>query len=163
MPKELKHKQPTSSLAHLLSTETLDSATGIAEAERPSPTPGAVVARIKPKEKPRPTPSPSGEPTGEPANIPRQFGLTKTADRTLRDLVTLYSEAVGLELSNAEVLRGVFHGVQHAMPMLKREARHIGHQKRFKNSTGNEALRDELERKMGRAFVSGMRAAPEME
>jgi len=163
MPKELKHKQPTSSLAHLLSTQSLESATAVAEPERSSSAAGTVVARITPKEKPQPAPLPPGEPTGEPANIPRQFGLTKTGDKTLKDLVKVYSEAVGFELSNAEVFRGLLHGVQHALPILKREARHMGHQKRFKNSTGNEALRDDLERKVGKAFVSGMRAAPEME
>jgi hypothetical protein len=163
MPKELKHEQPTSSLAHLLSSETLDSATAVVSDDGAKPKPGKVASIIKPAEFPKPVETPSGEPTGEPTNIPRQFHLTKAADTTLKQLVRIYSDAVGFELSNAEVLRGLLHGVSHAVPTLKREARHIGHQRRFKNSRGNEALRDELERKVGKAFVSGMRAAPEME
>ncbi|MBU0716952.1 MAG: hypothetical protein KJ749_01780 [Planctomycetes bacterium] len=108
-------------------------------------------------------PAAADEPTGEPANIPRQFGLTKTADDALRQLVGLYSDAVGFDLTNSEAFRGVLHAVEHAMPMLKREAKFIGKHKRVKNSKGNEAFRDELERKIGKAFVAGMRAASEME
>jgi hypothetical protein len=163
MPKELKHEQPTSSLAHLLSTETLDSATAVAGDDHGKPKAGKVAGTIRPAEFPKPLEAPSGEPTGEPTNIPRQFHLTKSADTTLKQLVRIYSDAVGFELSNAEVLRSVLHGVNHAMPTLKREVRHMGKQKRFKNSRGNEALRDDLERKIGKAYVAGMRAAPEME
>lgn len=163
MPKELKHQQPTSSLAHLLNDNTLDSATAVVDEEAPRLPSGRVAGTITPVDIPQPLAPPSGEPTGEPANIPRQFQLTKTADTTLKDVVTVFGNAVGFEISNAEFLRAILHAVEHAKSTLKREARHIGRQKRFKNSRGNEALRDDLERKLAQAFVSGMRAAPEIE
>lgn len=159
MPKELTRKQPSSSLANILAESSVDSATGVPGVHDPVAAPKKVVGTIGPAEKP----APLDHPTGEPANIPRQFGLTKTADSALRELVTVYSDAVGYDLTNAEVFRGVLHAVEHAMPILKREARHIGRQKRLKNSKGNEALRDELERKIGKAFVAGMRAVSEMD
>lgn len=159
MPKELTRKQPSSALATVLAETSVGSATSAPGTHTPEPGDKKVAGVIRPAEKP----ALADEPTGEPANIPRQFGLTKTADTTLRDLVRLYSDAVGFDMTNAEVFRGVLHGVKHAMPLLKREARHIGKHKRFKNSRGTEALRDELERKVGRAFVAGMRSAAEME
>lgn len=159
MPKELTRKQPSSSLANVLAEASVGPAIASPGLHAPKPSEHKIVGVIQPPEKPAPT----GEPTGEPANIHRQFGLTKTADQTLRELIELYSTAVGFDLTNAEVFRGVLHGIKHAMPMLKREARHIGKQKRFKNSKGNEALRDQLEQKVGRAFVAGMRAASDMD
>jgi len=163
MPKELKHKQPTSSLAHLLNDNTLHSATAVVDEAAPRPPSGKVAGNIVSLQSPEPAVVPSGEPTGEPANIPRQFQLTRTADATLKEMVTVFGNAVGFEISNAEFLRAVLHAVEHAKTTLKREARHIGKQKRFKNSRGNEALRDDLEKKVARAFVAGMRAASEME
>lgn len=159
MPKELTRKQPSSSLANILAETSVGSATGVPGVHAPVAATDKIAGTIKPVTKP----APADYPTGEPANIPRQFGLTKAADSVLRELVRVYGNAVGFDLTNAEVLRGVLYAVQHAMPTLSREARHIGKQKRFKNSRGNEALRDELERKIGKAFVAGMRAASEME
>ena len=159
MPKELTRKQPSSSLANILEESSIGSATGVPSVHAPVVTPEKVVGTIRPAGKP----APADQPTGEPANIPRQFGLTKTADDALRELVGLYSTAVGFDLTNSEVFRGVLHAMEHAMPMLNREAKLIGKHKRFKNSKGNEDLRDELERKIGKAFVAGMRAASEME
>ena len=159
MPKELKAQQPTSSIAHLLDPNSMAAAT---EAGRAKPTPGTVAGTMATPEIP-PPPEIHLEPTGEPANIPRQFQLTRTADKTFKRLVQEYSDAVAVELSNAEVFRAVLHAVHHAMPMLIREAKQLEPQRRFQKSRGHEAHRDRLERMISQAFVAGMRAAAAME
>ena len=64
---------------------------------------------------------------------------------------------------DSELLRAVLVAVAHAMPELTREASNIGPLRRPKNDRGNEALRDELERRIATAFVAGMRAAGVMQ
>jgi hypothetical protein len=97
--------------------------------------------------------------SGEVACIPRQFTLTSSTDRALKRLIAVYGEATGVDLKHSELLRAILVAVTHAMPELTREADNIGPLKRAKNDRGNEAQRDELERRIAAAFVAGMRAA----
>ena len=158
MPKELTRKQPSSSLANLLADSSVGSATGKLGSHAPEPSDDTVsVATLPPKHA-----VPTGEPTGEPANIPRQVMLTETCDKTLKRVVRIYSQAIGFDLSNAEMIRSMLHAVAHAVPMLEREAGNMERMRRPKNARGNEAIRDQIERNIASAFVAGMRAAPEM-
>ena len=155
MPKPLTRPQPTSSVAGMLEH-------GIASQvmTRPEPRPAMIlpipVSYQAPQEE-----RASGQirASGEVAGIPRQFTLTASTDRTLKRLIAAYGEATGLDLKHSELLRAILIGVAHAMPELTREAGNIGRLKRPKNDRGNEALRDDLERRIATAFVSGMRAA----
>ena len=94
----------------------------------------------------------------EPANVLRQFSLTHNADRMLKKMISVYSEATGIDLKHSEFLRAVLVAVEHAMPELTREASLIGQLKRPKNDRSNEAIREQMERKIAKAFVAGMRA-----
>jgi hypothetical protein len=104
---------------------------------------------------PQLTPS---QPSGDPANVLRQFSLTPSTDRTLKRLVNIYSAATNLDLKASEVLRAVLVALEHAAPELEREAGQIGTLKRPKHERGNEALRDQLERRIARAIIVGTRA-----
>ena len=160
MPKELKAKQPSSSIAHLLDPDAVEFAT---EATREKPTPGSVAGTMALPEIPPPAREVHLEPTGEPANIFRQFKLTATADATFKHLVQAYSEASGRDLSKTEVFRAILHAIEHAMPALVREAKHLDVQPRYARVRGHEMHRDRVERSIGQAFVAGMRAAAAME
>jgi hypothetical protein len=96
--------------------------------------------------------------TGEPASVPRQFVLTPSSDRVLKKIVAVYSDATRLDLKHSEFLRAMLVAVEHALPELAREAAQIGQLKRPKNDRGNEAVRDQMERRIAEAFVAGMRA-----
>ena len=159
MPKELTRKQPSSSLANVLAERSVGSATAIPGVHAPEPGEDKIAGVIRPA----PRPEPTGEPTGEPANIPRQVMLTETCDQMLKRLVRIYSNAVGFDLSNAEMIRSILRAAQHAASMLEREATQVEPMKRPKNVRGNEAVRDQIEQNIARAFIAGMRAAPEME
>jgi len=98
-------------------------------------------------------------PSGEVPDVPRQFTLTTKTDRTLKRLVGTYSEATGMDLKHSELLRALLVAVEHAMPELVREAQGIGPLRRPKNDRGREAEREELERRIAKAFLAGMRAA----
>jgi hypothetical protein len=98
-------------------------------------------------------------PSGEVPDIPRQFTLTSKTDRILKRLVGTYSEATGMDLKHSELLRAVLVAVEHAMPELVREAQGIGPLRRPKNDRGREAEREDVERRIAKAFLAGMRAA----
>jgi|GEM_PF-2200488 len=98
-------------------------------------------------------------PSGEVPDIPRQFTLTAKTDRILKRLVRTYSEATGMDLKHSELLRAILIAADHAMPEIVREAQGIGPLRRPKNDRGREAEREELERRIAKAFLAGMRAA----
>jgi len=87
--------------------------------------------------------------------VPRQFTLTASTDRTLKRLITVYGDATGLDLKHSELLRAVLLAVEHAMPELSREAQGIGRLRRPKNDRGREGEREALERCIAKAFVRG--------
>jgi hypothetical protein len=91
--------------------------------------------------------------------IPRQFTLRANSDRVLKDVVSVYSSATGLDLKHSEFLRSVLIAVEHAMPEITREAKLIGRLKRPKNDRGTEEIREQMERIIAKAFVAAMRAA----
>jgi hypothetical protein len=156
MPKPLSRSQPTSSVANLLQP-------GVGAAALASPPARSEVLLPTPIVEQLPAAPKSVEPTGEAANVLRQFTLTAAADRTLKELTVTYSRATGLDLKLSEILRAVLVALRHALPELTREAGHIGPLKRPKNERGNEALRDELERRIARAIIAGMRASDTLE
>lgn len=98
-------------------------------------------------------------PSGGVPEIQRQFLLTATADQVLKKLIGTYSDATGIDLKNSELLRAIFVACDHAMPELIREAQQIGPLRRPKNDRGREAEREELERRIAKAFVAGLRAS----
>ena len=151
MPKPLTKKQPTSSVASML-----EPGIGAAAISKPPeqvepilPTP------ITNQLPPQPIIS---QPVGEQSNVLKQFSLTPSTDRTLKRLVSIYSNAASLDLKASEVLRAVLVALEHAIPELEREAAQIGPLKRPKHERGNEALRDQLERRIARAIIAGTRA-----
>jgi len=115
----------------------------------------------------QPTPSPVYRmpkiSTGEAPDIPRQFTLTASGDKTLREIISVYSEATGIDVNHSEFLRVVMIAIRHSMKELTREAASIGRLKRPKNDKGKEGERELMERKIAKAFVSGMRAASVLE
>jgi hypothetical protein len=155
MPKPLTRPQPTSSVAKMLQPGVGAQVIAKAEAVMPSilPTPvqtTPIQERANQDEI---------RPSGEVPDIPRQFTLTAKTDRTLKRLIGTYSEATGMDLKHSELLRAVLVAVEHAMPELVREAQGIGPLRRPKNDRGREAEREELERRIARAFLAGVRAA----
>lgn len=85
--------------------------------------------------------------------------VTARTDRVLKRLVSTYSDATRIDLKHSEVLRAILVAVEHAMPELLREANGIGVIRRPKNDRGREAEREQLERRIAKAFVAGMRAS----
>lgn len=152
MPKPLTKKQPTSSVANMLEP-------GIGAAAITKPPEQVEPILPTPITNQLPPPLISTKPMGEAANVLRQFSLTPSTDRTLKRLVTIYSAATNLDLKASEVLRAVLVALEHAVPELEREAGQIGPLKRPKHERGNEALRDQLERRIARAIIAGTRAA----
>lgn len=158
MAKELKKPQPTSSVINMLDPAVAAAATMPPESVKiAAPTP---LATQLPITSPQPL---SEKPPEDRANVLRQYTLTASTEKILKELVDLYSDATNLSLKSSEVLRAILVALKHATPELAREAVHIGPLKRPKHERGNEGLRDNLERKIARAIVAGMRAANTME
>lgn len=166
MAEPLKREQPSSSVATIFSKEAAQAAVGapgshaiVAPApvleERPQAQPPAPV---------RPDLRRFAEPsaTGEPADVLRQFQLTGEADKTLKRVMRIYSEATGVDLNRSEFLRAVLHAVAHSLTQHERAARTIGPLRRPKNDKWLLHKRDELERALASALQDGFRAAPPM-
>jgi hypothetical protein len=159
MAKTLNRPQPTSSVASMLQP-----AIGLALMAKPEPATTPIVPIPTPtmpdEERPRGGEiRPSGPVTGEVPSIARQFTLTPRTNRTLKQLVATYSEAIGLDLKHSELLRAILVAVEHAMPELLREALEIGTLRRPKNDRGREGEREHLERRIARSFLAGMRGS----
>jgi hypothetical protein len=154
MAKPLTSPQPSSSIANLLES-------------------GVAAAALRPVPNGQPESSHAGMrvvphsgrpvPTGEPAHLKREFVLTETADETLNQLLRVFSKGTGSRLTNSHVVRAILHAVQHALPDVAKQAERLGPLRRPSNARGNEAERDELERKLAACLVAGMRACPLME
>jgi hypothetical protein len=151
MAKPLTKPQRESSVSNML-----DMAVGAAALSTPSKREPTTPTPVANEIQPRPI---QNNTTGEPANIHRQFILTGSTDEILKRVVSIYSKATGIDLKASEVMRAVLMALDHAAPELEREAAHIGRLKRPKNERGNEALRDQLERRIARAIIAGARAA----
>lgn len=158
MAKPLTVPQPTSSVANLLES-------GVAAAAlRPVPSGMPADGHAGMRAVPHPGPHVGRPvPTGEPANLKREFVLTPTADDTLNQLLTVFGRGTVSKLTNSHVLRAVLHAVRHAMPELEKQAARLGPLRRPSNARGNEAERDELEKKLAACLVAGMRACPLLE
>lgn len=151
MPKPLARQQPSSSVARLLEPGIAAGALAHVipdRTEQPSHGTLQEVERAKGR-----------TPTGEVVNVTRQFILTESTDEILKQLVQVYSRAVGSPLTNSHILRAVMKGIAHAMPELEREADRIGRIKRPHNARGKEHQRELFEKKIAVAFMAGMRAA----
>lgn len=158
MAKPLTIPQPTSSIANLL--ESGVAAAALRPVPSGTPVDGHAGMRAVPHASPhtgRPVP------TGEPANRKREFVLTPTADETLTQLLSVFGRGTGSKLTNSHVLQAVLHAVRHAMPELEKQAARLGPLRRPSNARGNEAERDELEKKLAACLVAGMRACPLLE
>lgn len=155
MPKPLTKPPATSSVANMLDPGVGAHVTAKPMAVAPATPPTPVQTN--------PVPERANQdeirPSGEVPDIPRQFTLTSRTDRALKRLVSTYTEATGLDLKHSELLRAILVAAEHAMPELTREAQGIGRLRRPKNDRGREAEREELERRIAKAFLSGMRAA----
>ena len=154
MAKPLTKPQPRSSVSNML-----DLSVGAAALSAP-PQPAESQEISTPVQAVALPPAPAEE---EVASIHRQFILTRSADETLKKVLQIYSKATGLDLKASELLRALLLALEHVAPELEREAARIGRLKRPKNERSNKALRDELERNIARAIVSGARAANLME
>jgi len=153
MPKPLLRPQPTSSVANIL-----DESVARAALARVTP-----ARRVEETEQATHTTSVvADEALTETPTIRRQFILTPSADLTLKHMVSLYSKAIGSELTNSHVLRALLKAIEHAMPQLEHEAEQMDKLKRPKNDRANEAHRDEFERKLASCIVAGMHGAPDM-
>lgn len=186
MPKDLNRPQPSSSIANALdnaldmeasraamghstvrqvvSTNTTPAATPVAApALRLASAAGsAVLASPAPAATPAP-PALSTAPTGELPTVKRQFQLTASADQILKRLIDAYSDATGLDITGSELFRAMLYGMEHTPELHEREARTLGTLRRAKNDPWLLHKRDELEKKLARAFVAAMRAAPTLE
>ena len=175
MAEKLTRIQPTSSIANALNLDAVRAATGpTPEPAAPPVTPTQRATVVAMPTAPRtqmlqhqPTPDPqpyaSREPTGERAVVMRQFQLTPSADATLQEVISAYSQATGLDMTRSEFLRAVLHALSHTVRFHEREARTIGRLKRPKNEARLFNIRDDLERAIAKAFTAAMRAAPTME
>lgn len=155
MPKFLTRQQPTSSVAAMLEPGVTAHVMA-----RPEPNKAAIpnlsLQSTTESVNPRVAQIQS---SGETPSVSRQFTLTPSADRVLKRLIAIYGEATDLDLKYSELLRAILFAAEHALPELVREAAHIGKLKRPKNDRGNAALRDELERRIARGFLAGMRGS----
>lgn len=155
MPKPLSKPQPTSSVAKML-----EPSVGAQVIAKPEPVATPILPLpVQPQLGSLPRHQGEMRASGEVPDVPRQFTLTASTDRTLKRLIATYSEATGIDLKHSELLRAVLAAVEHAMPELVREAQGIGPLRRPKNDRGREAEREALEREIARAFSAGMRAA----
>jgi hypothetical protein len=151
MPKPLARQQPSSSVARLLEPGIAAGALAPVKSERVEE---PILGTLQESERNR-----GRGATGEIANITRQFIVTESTDEILKQLVQLYSRAIGSQLTNSHVLRAILKGVAHAMPELEREAERLGRIKRPRNVRGKEHERELFERRIATAFMAGMRAA----
>lgn len=151
MPRPLVRQQPSSSVARLLEPGIAAGALAPVRSDR-------IEQPIQ--ETPQESERNRGRgATGEIANITRQFIVTESTDEILKQIVQLYSRAIGSQLTNSHVLRAILKGVAHAMPELEREAERLGRIKRPRNVRGKEHERELFERRIAAAFMAGMRAA----
>jgi hypothetical protein len=159
MSKPLVRPQRSSSVAGIL-----DPGIGARALEKPA---DQIVSILPtPIERPHTTPifeRPVAKTTAPIETINRQFILTKNSDKILKEIVSIYGEATGLEIKHSEWLRSVLIAVAHALPELKREASAIGKLKRPKNEKSNREIQEIMERKIAKAFVAGMRAVSSLE
>lgn len=165
MAKTLQRPMPTSSVANLLDPSV--SAQVVARQDRHTPAPPPRVTpefalSIEATAFPRltgPIQSPV-QPTGEVPDIPRQFTLTTSTDRTLKRIVEVFADATGLELRHSELLRAILFSAAAVMPALRHEASKIGPLRRPKNERGREAQREAVERRIAHAIASALRSTP---
>ena len=154
MPKFLTRPQPTSSVAKMLQpgvgAQVIAKPEAVASSVLLTPVQTVPVSQEANHDEMRAS--------GEVPDVPRQFTLTAKTDRVLKKLIGTYSDATGMDLKHSELLRAILTAVEHAMPELAREAQEVGRLRRPKNDRGREAEREEVERKIARAFVAGMRA-----
>jgi hypothetical protein len=151
MPRQLARQQPSSSVARLLEPGIAAGALAPVKSDRIEQ---PIQETTQESERNR-----GRGATGEIANITRQFIVTESTDEILKQLVQLYSRAIGSQLTNSHVLRAILKGVAHAMPELEREAERLGRIKRPRNVRGKEHERELFERRISTAFMAGMRAA----
>lgn len=159
MAKPLNKKTSFSSLEHLLDHSIADSLLSRAEEIEPLP---KAIEPIKVKEAIRKiefdapvkkkveilesevTKLQANEPTGELANITREVVLTPSTAKTLDELESILSTALGCELTRSHVARALFVAVKESLPRIATEAMKLGPMKRPSNAKGFEAERISL-------------------
>ena len=97
-------------------------------------------------------------PTGEPADIKRELTLTRTADRTVEDLLALFQRTTGCRLHASHLMRALLHAVRLSLPEIEREAEALGPLRRPSNAGGKEAERDAFEARIAACLHAGVRA-----
>jgi hypothetical protein len=97
-------------------------------------------------------------PTGEPADIKRELTLTRTADRTVEDLLSLFQRTTGCRLHASHLMRALLHAVRLSLPEIEREAEALGPLRRPSNAVGKEAERDAFEARIAACLHAGVRA-----
>jgi hypothetical protein len=126
--------------------------------------PGAASAAISPAG-PRlvpPRPEAWVEPEAAPP-IKREFVFSPAADETLRQVVSVYQRSVGGSVTHSHLLRALFQVVAHAMPEIERHAGELGPLRRPSNARGDEAKRQQFERRLADTLCRAFRTAPLME
>lgn len=96
--------------------------------------------------------------SNEVHSISRQFSLTPQADKTLKALLEACGESLGLELKQSELLRAILMAMDAASVPILVEIRTIGRIKRLKNERANAPLQHEMELRLAKAILGGIRA-----
>jgi hypothetical protein len=151
MAKPLSRPQPSSTVARLFDGSA--AARALAVPDVPAP------------EHPDATPQVQSAPSLVSIDAPtcnRNLLLTKCTAQTLDRLVTLYRSATGTRLTTSHVMRALLLGVEHAFDSLEREARGVAKTKLPSNARERIREREEFERRLAAAFVTGMRATSMM-
>jgi hypothetical protein len=151
MAKSLQHPPPSSTVARLLDA-------------------GAAARAIDPPRGPaQATPADHGPTSDSPRRavqmnereppIKRELTLSLGSDDTFTELIDLYRRATGARLSASHIIRAVLVGIAPCLPALQREANRIGRWRLPSNAPGYEEQRQQLEHRIGQAFIAGVRAA----
>jgi len=96
--------------------------------------------------------------TPQTALTKREFILTESTDDTLHEVIRLMSKSTGTTVTQSHFCRIMLKVIAHAMPQIKDEVARIGKLERPDNTRGNEAEREEYERRFLVAFISAMRS-----
>jgi hypothetical protein len=96
---------------------------------------------------------------GEVPTIHRQVVLTPTSNLAFDDVIRLISQATGSRISMSHFFRAVLKVISHARPELEKALQELGKVKRPKNVRGEEARREDYERKIARAILDAIKAS----
>lgn len=167
MPKVLKEDVPSSSIKRLLRPESAARALAPAAGNTaPVPEePAPPVVELAPAPRPRlepiapPAPTPKAVETGERPNIKRELTLTRGADKTLSDLVSLFQDVTATKVSASHVVRSLMIVIRENLDTIEAAAAaSIGPTRLPSNWPGAEAAREQFERQIADAIRTGITA-----